>query len=86
MAWASARRTRTSLNGGRALLIAMSVSPSVLPTDTPKRGSPRSSRHDSGDGRFGKASMSPARSAATEAAGSGMTRKVTARKRAGVPQ
>ncbi len=76
IAWASARRTRTSLKGGLPLLIATIVSPSVLPTTTLSFWSALSCSAASCAARFDSASTSPARIAETCACASGMNRNV----------
>ncbi|MOA54974.1 hypothetical protein D3C78_1786830 [compost metagenome] len=75
MAAAMARRTRTSLKGLRALLMAMMVLAREPLTSTWKRSLALNCATLRGDTR-GKQSTSPAISAATWAAGSGMKRNV----------
>src|SRR5690349_8434760 len=75
MAAAIARRTRTSLNGFLALLIARMVLAREPDTTTWKRPLPLNCSTLRGVMR-GKASTSPAIMAATWAAGSAMKRKV----------
>ena len=73
----SARRTRTSSNGFFLLLMLMMPLPAVAPMATTKRLSDCSCLTACGASSRGTPSISPAKSAATRAAGSLMKRKVT---------
>ena len=79
IAWAMARRTRTSSKGFLRLLMARMPLPAVLPISTVKRLSPWNCLIACSAPKRGMPSMSPASSAATCAAGSLMKRQVTRR-------
>ena len=82
MAW----RTSSLSKGALALLVDRIVSPSVEPRTTVKRGSASIWGSVSGLGQLGKASTSPAISAASAAVGSEMNLNVAESSATGSPQ